>query len=444
MKVHLGNNWSLVGGLLLGLLLSCDANAQSFLDKLEEAVRNRLSQPTQVEESEAEELPPPNRDEKNSERPAVSETEFPENRSSADVPRRSEGASGGEIYLGLEAEETIDGRLGVRVLSVTRQSPAWKAGFEVGDRILAVNGFAISNLQNLVEELGKTRPGDSARFLVNRVGRNIELTAVLVDAELAAALTPSVPSFAPSVAEANGIGGRTPARSNGPVYLGLRVNDLTSAFRQQFGISVFRGAAVSEVAKGSPAYRAGIRAGDAVVEADGVPIESANDLLRWVSSAKPGQVVELVVYRGGFSKALEVVLSEDVRGVSSNSDPIRRLRLSPSIVAAPDTNRPQALPPNSQADTPAFEAGPSRVVDPSAAEESGEDAAIVPPPVEPRISVRNDGVNDELPQESLLAEIAQLERENAELRSVLAETEARLEATEAKLTQILKLLQESR
>ena len=94
-------------------------------------------------------------------------------------------------------------------------------------------------------------------FLVSRAGRNFPLTAVLMDAGLADRIAGQA---------SLGSASQTPGYVAGPPFVGLTVNDLTSSFRNQFGISVFRGAAVSGVAKGSPAYAAGIRAGDAVIE----------------------------------------------------------------------------------------------------------------------------------------------------------------------------------
>lgn len=73
------------------------------------------------------------------------------------------------IYLGLEAEELTGGGIGVRVTNITKDSPAWKAGFKVGDRI--INGFAIANLEDMVKQLGKTSPGETVRFLVSRTAQ---------------------------------------------------------------------------------------------------------------------------------------------------------------------------------------------------------------------------------------------------------------------------------
>ena len=280
--------------------LACrESWGQSFLEKLEAAVKQRLN------ESGSEQLPAPagngnTESERNgtSDSPSSPPMSRPPTGSEAvppptPAPPNPAAPSPGRIYLGLEAEELVGGGIGVRVAEITQQSPAWKAGFEVGDRIMAVNGYAIAKLTDMQTQLGKTAPGEAVEFLVSRSGRNLELTAVLMAADLARQL--------PSSRVAN-------PDENAPAWLGVKVNDLTSSFRQQFGINVFRGAAVTQVTDGSPARKAGIRAGDAIIEADGNPIENAANLINWMSTVRPGQEIELLVYRGPRPRTVQVVL----------------------------------------------------------------------------------------------------------------------------------------
>ncbi len=82
---------------------------------------------------------------------------------------------------GLEAESVIGGGIGARVLSITENSPAWRAGFKANDIILAIDGFAISNLDTMVDRLALRRPGDTIKVLLLRGTRNVELTAVFAE-----------------------------------------------------------------------------------------------------------------------------------------------------------------------------------------------------------------------------------------------------------------------
>ena len=61
-------------------------------------------------------------------------------------------------------------------------------------------------------------------------------------------------------------------------YLGLFPQDVTPALARQFGLSKPGGALVSGLKPDAPAAKAGIRDGDVILELNGQPVESANDL----------------------------------------------------------------------------------------------------------------------------------------------------------------------
>lgn len=98
-------------------------------------------------------------------------------------------------------------------------------------------------------------------------------------------------------------------------YLGVTTEDLTPAVAKRFGVGASRGAIVDLVRAGSPAAKAGLRAGthdvlfegldvrvggDAIVAIDGEPVRSAADVVRIVSGRLlPGQTARLAIVRGG-------------------------------------------------------------------------------------------------------------------------------------------------
>lgn len=319
-----------VWGMSVALLafLPTLASGQTFLEKLESAVRKKLDNPPSATEPQPtptqEELPAPNREPaptspnrdipvvpKPSGRAAASSEAIPSILESPTKdnkpleltpgapaePTAGEPAAGPGVYLGLEVEELVGGGIGVRVAELTKNSPAWKAGFKVGDRILAIDGHAIANIDGMADRMRRVVPGAPTKFLINRTGRNTELTAVLQDAALAARI----------------FGSPGQAQVVGPAWIGVTVYDVSPAFREQFGLSIFSGAAVTNVAPGSPAQLAGIRPGDAIVEVDGVPIAKGDDLMVWLKSAKVGQSAELMVYRGIQRSYVSLVVSTDPR-----------------------------------------------------------------------------------------------------------------------------------
>lgn len=239
----------------------------------------------------------------------------------------TQGAPGGG-YLGLVVEPVQGGGFGLSVVDVTNQSPAWKAGFRVGDRIVGVGGQAVSTLDQLGEQLDRYPVGAPVKFLVQRRGRSTNLTAVLQDRTLAGQLQGFQPATAlpleppktpyqpilPSISNPNA---RLPnsklpsldpsAQSNG-VTLGVSVSDLSETFRKQFGIPLYRGAAVSNVSPGTTAELAGLKPGDCISEINGRMILRAQDVVESIQQIALGDSLTIGYYRGQQKQLVEVPL----------------------------------------------------------------------------------------------------------------------------------------
>jgi hypothetical protein len=79
-----------------------------------------------------------------------------------------------------------------------------------------------------------------------------------------------------------------------------------------FGGDPGEGAKISGVSEGSPAEKAGLIAGDVIVEFDGKPVTGLHDLSYAIKDKKPGDEVEVTVMRDG--KKLTVIATLDKRG----------------------------------------------------------------------------------------------------------------------------------
>ena len=89
-------------------------------------------------------------------------------------------------------------------------------------------------------------------------------------------------------------------------WLGVSVVDLTPDVARNFGRPSYSGVVVSEVVSGSPAQRAGLRAGDIILEVDRTPVQRAQ-ALRWkVAQAGLGSTLRLRITRAGHSAMLAV------------------------------------------------------------------------------------------------------------------------------------------
>jgi serine protease Do len=76
------------------------------------------------------------------------------------------------------------------------------------------------------------------------------------------------------------------------------------------GLDRVQGALVETVYPDTPAAAAGLRGGDVVLQADGVPIRSENHLINLITALPPGQRVRLQVWRDRRTVALEAVVGD--------------------------------------------------------------------------------------------------------------------------------------
>ncbi|HET9155795.1 MAG TPA: trypsin-like peptidase domain-containing protein [Myxococcaceae bacterium] len=89
-------------------------------------------------------------------------------------------------------------------------------------------------------------------------------------------------------------------------WLGVSVVDLTPDVARNFGRPSYSGVVVSEVVSGSPAQRAGLRAGDIILEVDRTPVQRAQ-ALRWkVAQAGLGSTLRVRITRAGHPSLLAI------------------------------------------------------------------------------------------------------------------------------------------
>jgi serine protease Do len=92
--------------------------------------------------------------------------------------------------------------------------------------------------------------------------------------------------------------------------LGVGLTNMTPLLQDALGLSQERGALIQDVSDHTPAARAGLRAYDVIVEADGRIVESDEDLIRYVAAQAPGTPVSLRVSRDGVSHHVTVKLGQ--------------------------------------------------------------------------------------------------------------------------------------
>lgn len=93
-------------------------------------------------------------------------------------------------------------------------------------------------------------------------------------------------------------------------WLGVQVTTITPTIQRYYNLSVNTGALITSVTSGSPAYRAGLRAGDVITKIGDKNISTIQDLVSAIASHQVGETVEIVYYRGNVEKVATATLEQ--------------------------------------------------------------------------------------------------------------------------------------
>jgi serine protease Do len=92
--------------------------------------------------------------------------------------------------------------------------------------------------------------------------------------------------------------------------LGIGIQDMSAPLADSFGLKSPQGALVSNVVPQSAAARAGLQAGDVILEANGQAIGESGELPALVDRASPGDKLALEVWRNGAARRIAATLGE--------------------------------------------------------------------------------------------------------------------------------------
>lgn len=93
-------------------------------------------------------------------------------------------------------------------------------------------------------------------------------------------------------------------------HLGVAVQGVDADMAKAFGLSQGGGALVTEVTPGSPAAKAGIERGDIILDLNGQPVNTPEDLSVHIAELAPASLVHLKVSRNGQTRDVDVTLDE--------------------------------------------------------------------------------------------------------------------------------------
>jgi serine protease Do len=93
-------------------------------------------------------------------------------------------------------------------------------------------------------------------------------------------------------------------------YLGVSIHGLTADMARKMGLPSTRGALITDVQRGGPAERAGLKAGDVIIKLGERDINDPSSLRNVTASMDVGSQVPVTFYRKGERQALPVTMGE--------------------------------------------------------------------------------------------------------------------------------------
>jgi serine protease Do len=224
----------------------------------------------------------------------------------------------GEELIGTVVGQDEETDVAVVKVDAHRDLPTVKLGdsddVQVGDWVLAVGSPfgldqtvtagiistrerqtpASTNFQHFIQTDAAINRGNSGGPLVNMRGEVIGINS----------------QIATSTGDYNGIGFALPSKEAGFVYsqligdthrvrrgyLGVLLDSVKGEFARVYGLPEAKGAIITDVREG-PAQKAGIEAGDIIVEFNGQPVAGSQDLINKVASTPVGQTIQLTYLR---------------------------------------------------------------------------------------------------------------------------------------------------
>lgn len=264
------------------------------------------------------------------------------------------------LYSGEELDAEVAGAdpgSDIAVLKVDSQNlPAIPMGdsdrLQVGEMVLAIGSplgqqFAHTVSMGIVSATGRSslglnfyenyiqtdaaiNPGNSGGALINVDGELIGInTAIASRTGGNQGIGFAVPvNMARNVMEALLTDGRV-ARG----YLGITFGgEVDRTMARALGMDRARGVVVGEVEEEGPAGEAGLQEGDVILQLDGAEVRNWFDFRVDIGNKKPGETIELEIFRDGSTRTIEIELGErDAEELASNLSSNERQELEETL-----------------------------------------------------------------------------------------------------------------
>ena len=177
---------------------------------------------------------------------------------------------------------------GAMLSTVIPGGPADKGGLQPGDIITEFNGRPVADSDALVNMVVGTKPGTSVPVTVYRKKQKKTMNVTVDELDLEAEQGRQSSTR------------REPAEEPTATGFGMEVGPITPDVARELELPRNRGGAVVlDVERNSPAFNAGIRPNDVIVEVNQQEVSNVSQVQRELQRATPGQPVFLLIWRDG-------------------------------------------------------------------------------------------------------------------------------------------------
>ncbi|MFQ5645355.1 MAG: DegQ family serine endoprotease [bacterium] len=169
---------------------------------------------------------------------------------------------------------------------------------------LGRNELHIANYENFIQTDASINPGNSGGPLINLKGEVVGINTAITSG-------------------AQGIGFAIPVNmarnimeqllTTGKVvrgWMGIAIQKVTESLAKQFNVPEESGVLVGQVFKGDPADKAGMKAGDIILEFGGQKVHTPAELSRLAAGTKPETVVKVEILRDGKPKTITITMGQ--------------------------------------------------------------------------------------------------------------------------------------
>jgi Do/DeqQ family serine protease len=182
---------------------------------------------------------------------------------------------------------------GALVRKVTKNSPAARAGLQVGDVILSVSGQKVETASKLPVIVSSYKPGSEIALEVLRDGKPFTVTAKL------AKLTPEIIAGSETVEEDKTPSGPDKSSASvGEILPGVTIQNLTPGTRERYEVPEdITGVIITQIDPNSRAAAMGVEEGDVITQVNRKPVRAVGEARQM--SKDSGKTVLLKAWRKG-------------------------------------------------------------------------------------------------------------------------------------------------